>query len=411
METLPEKKQLPDLISVTEKIKINLPRLQKGNENALNLLLAIQKVETDEEYENANTDLADVRAAYTRMKELRMEITTPLDEFKDLLMEYERPLNNDPKSKSEYSRVHKLMSEYQQVKLERKRKEEAELAKKKDQENHKVDLKAKMIEALSNNVVETLKAADNYAKAYFDNLPIEIFDEKAEDFRKLKPKLKQEKYDSCFVVHYNTALLTKAEFDSLADSVKADEPYQKWNEAVVEAVAPIMNEWRARIPEIKESKVAIANAQGEEKVKLEAEAKAKADLEQKQRQEQLDQAAEDQKKMIQNDASLEKMSNEFAAQAASQQLDDAGKVKLILKFKDAKTTPKALFAIMYHVFSHKDFPGIQKRDKQKKLLFDDKGRPEYIEPVQWWIDYFMGNCDAHIDDTVITEDAKIIVRR
>lgn len=407
METLP---QLLEIKSVAEKVETILPKLVKGNANCLAILSEIKVIENDEQFENATTDLVDVRTTYDKMKALRMEVTDVLMELKDELMSYERPLNTTD-AKSEYSRARKVLETYQQEKLEKVRAEQALQAKKKDQDNHKVDLRAKMIENLANNVVETIKTADQYSKMLFDSLPLDIFDEKAETFKKQKPKLKQENYDKCFAMHHNTALLTKMEFDALVSDVKVNEPYDKWNEALIEAVAPIMNEWRARIPEIKEEKIKIAAAQGEEKVKLEAEAKAKFDLELKQRQDNLDAAAKEQKEMIQSDANMEKMSNEFASQAANQNLDDAGKVKLILKFVDAKTTPKALFEIMYHVFSHKDFPGIQKRDKVKKLVFDAKGRPEYIDPVQWWVDFFMDNCDAHIENTVITEDAKIVVRK
>ncbi len=408
METLP---QLQEIKSITTSIEEVLPKLKKGHDNCLVVLSEITAIDSDEAYESANTDLADVRTAFKKMQDMRMGITKKMDDAKEFLMSFEKPISTDAKANNEYNRVRKMMEAYQQEKLEKKRKEEAEIAKKKDLENHKVDLRAKMRENLITNVSETIKIADGYAKTLFDNLPLEIFDEEADKFKKSKPKLKQDKYDSCFAVPYRTDLMTKEEAQALIDEVKAVETYEVWNSAVIEAVSPILNEWRAKIPDIKAEKEKIAAAQGEEKVRLEAEAKAKADLELKQRQDSIDKAANEQKTQIAQDASMDKMSNEFASQAAAQTLDDAGKVKLILKFKDPKTTPKALFAIMYHVFSHKDFPGIQKRDKAKKLLFDDKGRPEYIEPVQWWIDFFMTNCDAHIDDTVITEDAKIVVRR
>jgi len=408
METLP---QLQEIKSITTSIEEVLPKLKKGHDNSLAVLSEITAIDSDEAFESANTDLADVRTAFKKMQDMRMSITKKMDDAKDFLMSFEKPISNDAKANNEYNRVRKLMEAYQQKKLEGKRRADAEIVKRKDLENHKVDLKAKMLENLTTNVAETIKAADQYAKTLFDNLPLEIFDEEAGKFSKSKPKLKQDKYDNCFAVAYRTDLLTKEEFDAMVAELKQQEPYETWNSAVIEAVSPILNEWRAKIPDIKAEKEKIAAAQGEEKIRLEAEAKAKSDLELQQRQQSIDQAAKDQKNEIAQAASMDKMSNEFASQAASQNLDDAGKVKLILKFKDPKTTPQALFAIMYHVFSHKDFPGIQKRDKTKKLIFDDKGRPEYIEPVQWWIDFFMTNCDAHIENTVITEDAKITVRR
>jgi hypothetical protein len=45
------------------------------------------------------------------------------------------------------------------------------------------------------------------------------------------------------------------------------------------------------------------------------------------------------------------------------------------------------------------------------LQFDDNGRPEYVEAVQWWINFFLAKCDAEVDGVVISEDSKVIVRK
>jgi hypothetical protein len=407
VETIKEK--LPVLL---EK---NLPLMEKWKGKADSALDSIVQVTNDDEREDANAVLAAVRDVYKATTDKRKEMTDITDAFKDVMMEYERPLDPKAGAKSKYNEKRRLIEEYDQQKLEKRRREETEAAKKKELENLKVDLKAKVLQALSDNVIDTMKKADDYARNLFATLEVDNFDVHAEQFKKQKPKLKKDTYDYCFqypsgfVRDY--ALMSAEDYEKFITEIQQDETYDKWNESIQEAVAPILNEWRAKIPDLKAECIAKSKASEEDKKRL-ADERTKRDAEeQRQRQEQLDMVAKQKEEKIQEDASMNKMSNEFAAQAAIQGMEDVGGHKLTLKFTDPKKTPKAFMEILYHCFSHADFPGIQKRDKTKKLVVDSQGRPEYIEAVQWWIDFFLKNCDAAIDGTQEFKDAKTTIRK
>lgn len=389
--------------------------------NADEALDSITSVNTKEEADDAIETLAAVKSVYDSNQKMRMEMTTITDGFKDQMMEYERDFNPDAKAKSKYNAKKQLVVDWQQREHDRIRQEQLELAKRKDLENLKVDLTASIKKALADNVVSTVKAADDYARTLFDKLTPEIFDEESEKFKKQKPKLKTETYEKCFVVPDSLMiqaknLLQAGDFTEFCKALQQEETYDKWNTAIQEAVAPILNGWRARIPELKEECVKKSQASEEEKVKMANEKQERDEQEKLKTQQQLDLYNQQQQQQIEEQQQLDKMSNNFAEQAAGQNLGDLGKTKLVLKFVDMKRAPKAFMEIVLHCITNpkfqEQFPGFQKRDvKTKKLLFDEKGRPVYPEQIQWWISFFLDEVDGQVDGTVIEKDSKVTIRR
>lgn len=409
-----QQQTLPALNSDTIKVVMerNLPKMKKRHDVALALLNTIEDPKNDEDAEDITAKLAGVRDVYNVNMEDRKQITSDIDKIKDQLMEFERPF--DPKSdKSIYSQKRKLLEVYQQTKLDNVRKEQAVAAKRKEIENHKVDLKAKILENLTTMIVTVVKRVDQGSKDYFEALTLDIFDAKAEAYKNNRPKLKPSDYETCFTT-VTSNILSPDEYKEFISSVAKDETSEKWNATFVEAVAPVINQWRARIPDLKQQKNEQAIAAGkseEEAKKLAEDQKKKNDEEFAERQRKLDAIAEESKKQIQSDANLDKMSNNFAAQASIQQLDDAGGVKLVAKFTDVKLIQKAFVNIVYLVMATDNF-GIQKRDpKTKKLMVDDKNRPVYIEPVQWWLDQYVKDCNAAVEGVTIFEDSKVTIRK
>lgn len=408
---------LPAVIQMREQLpallQTHLPWMQEKHDRADELLESITPIKDDEELEDAIAKLAAVSKVYSAISEKRKQMTEITDAFKDIVMEYERPFNTDAKSKSKYIERRKYVEDYQQKKLDERRKQEADAAKRKELENHKVDLKAKMLENLSSMVVNAVKRVDAGSKEYFDAATLEDFDKKADAYKNNRPKLKQSEYDACFQVTFNFDLIKPDAVALFVDDVKKEQPFEIWNNSLVEALAPILNEWRARIPDLKKQKQDLADAAKKSQEEADAlAAKQKAENEQQfnQRQQQLDKVAEDQKAQIQEQANTDKVGNELAAQASTWGMTDAGAVKLVLKFTDPKLIPKALMGIIYHVMAHPDFGGIQKRDGKKKLMVDDKGRPVYIDEVQKWIDFYLKNCNAQVEGTQVFEDSKVTIR-
>lgn len=404
------REQLPTLLQT------HLPWMQEKHDRADELLESITPIKDDEELEDAIAKLAAVSKVYSAISEKRKQMTEITDAFKDIVMEYERPFNTDAKSKSKYIERRKYVEDYQQKKLDERRKQEADAAKRKELENHKVDLKAKMLENLSSMVVNAVKRVDAGSKEYFDAATLEDFDKKADAYKNNRPKLKQSEYDACFSnIPVKLEIVgTDWNISEFVKEVQQEQPFEIWNNSLVEALAPILNEWRARIPDLKKQKQDLADAakkSQEEADALAAKQKAENDQQFNQRQQELDKVAEEHKTQIQEQANTEKIGNEFAAQAATQNMADGGSVKLVAKFTDPKTTPKALMSVMYHVFSSEKFQGIQKRDsKTKKLLFDDKGRPIYIDAIQWWLDQYVRDCNASVEGLQLFEDSKVTIR-
>lgn len=409
--------QVTEMQRLPQLLEKNIPIMEKRKVKANAALDEIPvKITSKDEAEDANAILAAVRDVYNANKDMRMEMTNITDGFKDMAMEYERDFNPDAKAKSKYNEKKKVLEAWQQEEHDRVQKEKQEAAKRKELENLKVDLKAQILQNLSNNVIETVKIADQYARNLFAALEPGNFDQESEKFKKQKPKLKQETYDKCFEVPWNTTLMTKEQYGEFCASVKAEETYDRWNAAIQEAVAPVLNEWRARIPDLKQEMLQKHNASEEERVKLDKERADRDEQEKKQRQEQLDMFAKQNQEKIQEDAGMQKISNSFAEQGVVQQAGDAGRTKRVLKFSEAKQAPTAFMNILYHVLASPKFqeayPVFQKRDaKTKKLLFDDKQRPIYIDQVQWFIDFFLDHCDALVPGTSETEDAKVTIRK
>lgn len=394
-------------------IESNLPNIIKWHDRADIALDQIVKVSNEEEYEEAQAVLAAVRDVYGAISKNRKEITEVTDQLKKALMDYERPF--DPNSdKSKYSEKRKMLEQYKQAEHERIMKEKREAARRTELQNHKVDLKSEMLSNLNKMLMERVKLSDTGSKDFFDNCTLETFDAKAETFKMVKPKLKIEAYEACFKVTHNPDKITAEELQALINEVKAEEPFDKWNEAFLEQAMPIINAWRARIPELKKQKEELAELEkknADEAAALRARQKEEEERLSRERQAEIDRQAEENRKRIEEEASMSKMSNAFAEQAATQQLDTAPRTKLVMKFTNMEMMPKAFMTIVYHCVSHKDFPGIQRRDAKKKLMVDDKGRPEYVPAIDWWLDFFVKNCDAHVEGTVVYEDAIITIRK
>src|SRR6185369_15232397 len=113
------------ITTVSEKITSNLPRLQKGNEIAMTELKEIQQmsIENDEQEATVIEKLTKVRSVYNKVNALRVEITGPIDDLKDFLMTFERSIDDRGKD-NEYAKAKQVVTDYQQKKLDEKKKAE-----------------------------------------------------------------------------------------------------------------------------------------------------------------------------------------------------------------------------------------------------------------------------------------------
>lgn len=408
-ETLPELKKIETIAEIAQR---HLPRMIKGKEKCVAMITEILENGTDseEEAEQHIATLAKVRdQGFNVIEKLRKEITGPMDDLKDYFMQFERPLSDNKDSL--YTKAKNQIADYRQRELEKKKKIEQEAARKKDRDNHLVDITSSVQKKLNDLVLKKTKDGDAASEKYFSECTLENFDSRAEKYNKMKPTLKAEEYESCFIVQYNKSLYTDEEFLDIITTLKTVETIEKWTEEVITAATPVINQWRAKIPDLKQNLINLQNAKDEsDRNRIAEEQRKKAEEETTRRNAELEQQALDKSRDIDASAGLAKMENSFVEQATVQQAGDTGSIKHVLKFKDSKSMPKAFMEIVYHCLAHKDFKGIQKRDKKGNLVYDDKGRPEYTDEVQRWITFFLANCDAAIDGTVVFEDSKVTIR-
>lgn len=391
---------------LVKQIQDMVPRMEKGRENALSTTQPITSITTDQEFTDVNAIVVAAENTITAMQALRMPVTKELDNLKENLMQYEKAL------KPEATRLRGLIGSYNQLKLDKKREEEAKAQKQKEKENHKVDIVSRIKKNLADLVITRVKEVHDGSKDFWDKTTLETWDGREKQFMSFKIVLKQDVYNKCFAVTYNANLLTKEEFETLVAEVGSEETYLLWDEKVSEKIIPVINEWRGKITEIKQKLIDLKNAGDEAARKKIADAqKLKEDEEESVRKQEIAMMQKESDDAIVRESEVDKLQNDFREQAITQQLEDTGPVKLILRFKDDKPV-KALNVMMYHCFSNPKFPSIIKLDsKTKQPKVDEHGFPIYVDWVDSLVSFFVKYCDVNIEGIEIKEISKVIVRK
>lgn len=393
--------------TILQKVQFSVPRMARGSNKAVETMKAIVSITTDDERQAVNDILVVARNTFESIKELRTDITGPIDEFKSSMMSFEKAIE------PEGTRLRNLIGSYDQIKIDAKKKIEEEARIQKEKENHKVDIISRIKRNLANMIIERVKQVESGSKSFFDSCTLENFDDRAKQFKSFKPVLKRdEHYDKCFVTEYNKNLISSDEYAQITVDVRSDESYEKYDDAVKNVVVPVLNDWIGRIPDLKQKLVDLKNATDEtERNRIANEQKKVADQEEVTRQEKIAEMQKTSDDSIAREATVDKMQNEFREQAVTQQVEDTGPVKLLLKFNDEKPV-KALTEIMYHCFTHTKFPGIVKLDvKTKQPKVDEHGFPVYQDWVESLVSFFLKNCDVNIQNVEIKEVPKVIIRK
>ena len=409
-----EATQLPvKLEPVIQLIQAFVPDADVNTSKAEKAMQKWVKIESEDDVDAVNALLVKVKGSYDRWSKYRKDITGPLDEIKEFLMQYEKRVAYDGKTANEYTRLRNLVQTFKQAELDKKRAEEALAAKKREKEDYKVQLETQVKKNLAEMVISRVVEVDDSSRKFFDATTVENFDEEARKYMGFKPILKQDRYDQCFQVAYDKSKLSEEEFGEWVNThMKVIEAFDKWKDLVVEGITPILNDWRAKIPELKAEKVRISQVKDEaERKRMEDEAKKREQDESDRKKEEFKNLQAEANKQIDEEADINKMHNAFQQQAVTQELGHTGPVKYVLRFTDDKLIVKALANIIYHCFLSPKFQGIYKLDKQKQRVKNEQGELVYVDQIQWWLDFFMSHCDAKIPGTEVKEVAKVIVRK
>lgn len=404
--------QLIKIEPLIQQIQAFVPEADTKTQKAVDVMAEVVEINDLEDREYAEELLGRVKASYDKFSALRKSITEPIDKLKEELMVFEKRVSYDGKQDNHYTRIRKLIQGFDQAELNRKRKIEEEAEKRRKVEDSKIDIERQCKKNLAQMLIDRVVDTDEGSKKYFDAATLEDFDAKADQFRRFKPVLKQEIYNKCFEVLFDMSLFTQEDFTNHINSVKTIEPYEKWRDAVIESIAPVLNDWMAKIPDLKQEKIALANAKDEEaRQKLQEEQNRKSEEEQNRKSLEIQKLKDNANQQIDDQAEIDKTHNAFQQQGSVQDAGPKGPVKKVLVFTDDQMVPKALANIMYHCFLSPKFPGIYKLDKAKKPVENEFGDKELNEHISWFVEFFLKNCNAVVAGTKIKEQAKVIIRK
>lgn len=364
----------------------------------------------DQAVEEAMASLTLSKNAYDKWQAMREAITKPLDELKKQLMVPEKRVAYDGKTDNHYTAIKQTLARVENIKLARVKRQEQAAQLQKEKDIAKVDVQTQIKKNLAQMVIDRVVYLEEWSQKFFNDATVENFDEQAEKYQGMKPSLKPELWQKCYESVVASAKLSSDEVKAVKEALMEDESFEKYNEAIIQGSMPILNGWRARIDQLKQEKIALANAKGAEKTRLEEE-KRKRDEEALQvQQQQAEEAKQQANTNIQQEAEMSKMESEFTQQAVVQSLEPTGPKKKILRFTDDKVIAKSLATVMYHCLLSPKFGGIYKKDKNKAIVMEDD-MPAYVDQVDWWTKFFAANCDAAIPGTELKEVAKIIVKK
>lgn len=401
--------ELVKIEPVLQQIQTAFPQMTTARDKAVAAMKGITQITSDEELEAVNGLLVKVRTTHSKVQALRKPITEIFDELKKHLMAPEADLDQD--KPNEVARLRGLISKYNQQKIDAKKAAEAEAAKIKEKENHKVDIATRIKKNLADMIINRVKEVHVGSSDFWKKATLETFDGMEKTFMTFRIALKTETFNKCFDVPFNSNLLTKEEFEALLVEVGAQETYLKWDQSHTDAVTPVVNEWRGKISQIKADLIALKSASDESsRAKIAEEQAQKSAQEDQRRQQQIANMQHASDNIIQQSADIGKMHNEFREQAMVQTVEDAGPVKLILKFKDEKPV-QALVEIIYHCFKHEKFPSIVKKNKDGSDKLDENGFPIYTEGIDFFVKFFIRYCDVNISGVEIKEVSKVVVRK
>jgi hypothetical protein len=416
----------PIVALVQEKV----PKMQKARDGAVAAMRdfytkfneLFQKYQADPEgmkdtmdsmVAEANDLLVKIKKTYDGVYAMRKGITDTTDQIKEFLMQFEKDLSYDAKANTGYNHIRSIIQKFKQAELDLKKKAEAEAARKREVENYKVDLVTAMKKNLLDLLADKIERANTQSRAYFDASTLEDFDERAKVFTGMKVKLKQDDYEKCFEVFYDNTKINNAEYLGLVNKTRLEETYDKWNEKIVVSVTPILNEWRAKIPDIKRQMVEMAKADEDQKKLLAEEQAKQAAAEDARRKADAERLQQAEKNAIEQQAEVNRMSNSFVEQAVVQELADSGPSKKVLRFSDKKEEQgQAFLSLIYHVMMHPKFVGLFKKDKDGALVLDKDGNKQYSTMVEPWVKFFETHCkERTVEGAVWEEQAKVIVRK
>lgn len=383
-------KQTPYVIQLRE-------FLQVRRDAALKDLGSIQAVTTDDDYEAAEATLATAKKLYDVMTLKRKMFTDPIKKQLEELTSYENTINYNAKSPNEYLRVRALLDSYNQKKVDEKKVAEHEAWIRSEQMKYKAEYKAKVAEQLTGKINGLYKNVIQQMSDWEKGLKLETVDQSYDKLRKSNPTLKKEHYDSCFYPWKNRPDImgVKQEEEYLVE-LKKELTYEAYNEKFQQLVAPVKNEYLARIDHVKAVLKMEAEADEATRKKMEAEAEAERQRKMAEEIKAADARRDEELKAVKDQLDIDKVEADFTQQMMTADID-AGPTKTVARFANDAQWLNGFLKVVSKCAAHPKF----------KFYDTKKGyRPEIAK----WLEFYGANIGEPMEGIVLEEKAKTIVR-
>lgn len=419
-ESTSEELQL--IVTKINDVSENLPQLisemQSSSEKAKMALSGIKAITTDEEDNKAMLLLGKVKTTYEGIKTKRESITKPMDNAKAFLMQYEKMISILPaETGSDYNRVKVLRDGYANKKFKDQQEAQQKAERDKAKRNEIARLESVFVTRFHDGIVDAVSSMRQSIQSYFNSIKLDTFDEQVKKFN-LTPTLKQQTFESLFIVDYDKNVLPVDEFTKVLNKVKETFVYEEINKIYIEKALPVLTEFKSRLPELRknlqaEADLAKTNAEEAERLKVERETANKLAAEKA--QEQADKEKADKAIETENNLNAAKLENEFVSQVATQE----GKQQIASAVKKNKATITCEYKnllvmfnqLLFTLFTDPTFPGLVKKDKEGKDMIDENGRPVYLPWVEFLLSHYADHSDKPVEGITINQVLSTITKR
>jgi hypothetical protein len=409
-------KESENILAKVQEAAKKFPIMVDKCERANAALSNVGDIKTDEEDAKVAKLLVKVGATYNLVKEMRLEITKPLDELKKKLMEPEKLISNIDAA-SNFTLVKKKRDKYANDKYQEQQKEELRIKREKDEKEEIVRLSAAVEKAVFNGITDALYNLDQSVVKHLEDLTLENFDAK-ESKLKLKPKLKEEVYNGWFNVDFDSSKINQETYDKFIENAKKNLPYTQSNTDYIKSATEVLKTFIDSLPAKKKDLLEMAEMEknnAAEAAKRKKEQQERLDKEQKEKEEKL---AEDKRKKEEEldlEARNKQVELSFDAQVSLQSQEKMKNVRTkkraIIDCKPAEIA-QVFAKVIFACFSSTNFKGYLKTDKEGKTLEkDENGIPQYEKWAEELLNFYAENSDMKIDGVKIKEVISTIQKK
>lgn len=393
---MPDQQQPTTTISVIqqytpEKTQALIATLTKYRDVITGDLATIQTVNNDEEYTAANNLLAEAKGFIEKATDKRKAFTDPIKQALTELMVFEHDLD------AAYTRARGVLEVYNQAQIKKKQLIEHEAKLKADQIKYKAEFKAEVKKQLADMLAGVHRTVIHKMTEWEGKLTLENIDQMEADLRKSNPALKAEKHQACF--HrwgQQPMIMAPSQEDEYLEELKKELTYELYNEEYQKIVAPVKNEYLAKLPAIKTALQQRAAADKATQERLDKEAADKREQDKQAALQVAAKAEENAKIAINDEKDINKTEGDFTQQMMTADLK-APPSKKVASFTSNAAWLGPFLKVVAKVGAHPKFKGIMAKEG-------------YTPAVKAWMTFYGDNIAEPIEGITLTEEAKTIIK-